>query len=103
MVPSIAFSVPDLDGTAQLQLFDNDGTTEIACLQSSVSNGKSLSSPAVPFVAAGIAGAALIVSGLSTLSAAPGSAAPSPSFVEVVGWFQSMALNGMLSVSYPPV
>jgi hypothetical protein len=103
MVPSIAFSIPDLDGTAQLQLFAKDGNTEIACLQSSVSNGKSLASPAVPFIAAGIASGALLVSGLSSLSAAPGSAAPSPSFVEVMGWFQSMALNGMLSVSYPPV
>jgi hypothetical protein len=103
MVPAIAFSIPDLDGTAQLQLFAKNGNAEIACLQSSVSNGKSLASPAVPYIAAGIAGSALIVSALSSLSAAPGSAAPSPSFVEVVGWFQSMALNGMLSVSYPPV
>jgi hypothetical protein len=103
MVPAIAFSIPDLDGTAQLQLFAKDSNSEIACLQSSVSNGKSLATPAVPFIAAGIAGGALLVSGLSSLSAAPGSAAPSPSFVEVVGWFQSVALNGMLSVSYPPV
>jgi hypothetical protein len=60
-------------------------------------------------VAVGIAGAALLATGLSALGAAAsgggsgGSGTLSPSFTETVGWFQGMAMNGMLSVSYPPV
>lgn len=27
----------------------------------------------------------------------------SPSFTETVGWFQGMAMNGMMSVNYPPI
>ncbi|KAF2402466.1 TRP-domain-containing protein [Trichodelitschia bisporula] len=105
MIPAIAFNVPDLDGMAKLELTPADGGAPVACIQSVVGNGKTMSVVAVPYVAAGIAGAALVVSGLSALAAggATGAAAPSPSFSEVVGWFQSMALNGMLSVQYPSV
>ena len=61
--------------------------------------------PAVKYVAAGVAPASLALTGLSALSAAgtPGAAAPSPTFGEVFGWFQSMALSGMMSVQYPKV
>ncbi|QDS78142.1 hypothetical protein FKW77_004675 [Venturia effusa] len=106
-IPGIAFSVPDLDGTAKLQLTNKDSGSEVACIQSVVGNGKTMSTTAVPIVAAGIAGAALLVSGLGSLasagSGAAGNAAPSPTFTEVMGWFQSMAMNGMLSVQYPAV
>lgn len=105
MVPAIAFSVPDLDGMAQLKLMAKNSSQPIACIQSSVGNGKSFTTPAVPGIAAGIAGGALIVSGLSALASGghPGATASSPTFFDVMGWFQSMALNGMLSVNYPPL
>jgi hypothetical protein len=103
MIPSIAFSVPDLDGTAKLELTPVDGGDDIACLQSAVNNGKTMKTTAVPIVAAGIAAGALAVSALGALAGAGGvgGATPSPTFGEVVGWFQSMAMNGMLSVNYP--
>lgn len=105
MIPSIAFSVPDLDGQAKLELRSLDGGQELACIQSTVSNGKSMAVPAVPYIAAGIAGAALLFSGLSALGTGvnPGVTTPSPTFGEVVGWFQSMAMNGMISVQFPSV
>jgi hypothetical protein len=105
MIPGIAFTVPDLDGIAKLELQPVDGGPDIACIQSVVGNGRTMSTKAVPIIAAGIAGAALIVSGLSSLASAgsAGSATPSPTFTEVMGWFQSMAMNGMLSVQYPAV
>src|ERR1700761_3009780 len=105
MVPAIAFTVPDLDGMAQLQLMSKNGGAEIACIQSDVGNGKSFSTPAIPAIAAGIAGGALLMSGFSALASGghPGTTASSPTFFDVMGWFQSMALNGMLSVEYPQV
>ncbi|KAI9683639.1 MAG: hypothetical protein M1829_004944 [Trizodia sp. TS-e1964] len=107
MIPAIAFQIPDLDGEARLEL-KADGK-QLACIQSTVSNGKTLSVPAVSYVAVGIAGAALALTGVSALGSAAGAGAtggtgaPSPSFGEVIGWFQSVAINGMLSVNYPPV
>jgi hypothetical protein len=61
--------------------------------------------PAVSYVAAGIAGAALVLTGVSAIASAghPGATSSSPGFMEVVGWFQSMAMNGMVSVNYPPI
>src|SRR6266700_5609150 len=79
-IPSIAFTVPDLDGQATLQLKALDSGQSLACITSAVDNGKSLSVPAVSYVAAGIAGAALLLSGISALGvgAHAGSATPSP-------------------------
>ena len=104
-IPSIAYTVPDLDGDAKMELTAKNGGQVVACVQSSVQNGKSVEVPAVSYVAAGIAAAALALSSLGAVSAAghPGSSTPSPNFGEVVGWFQGMAMNGMLSVQYPGI
>ena len=117
LVPAIAFQVPDIAAMATLQLQAKDTGARVACIQSTVSNGKTASVPAVSYVAVGVAGAALILGGVSAVGAAfaGGSAAVggssaaggvgtiSPSFTEVFGWFQGMAMNGMLSVNYPSV
>lgn len=104
-IPSIAFSVPDIDSQATMQLKAKDGGAELACITSQVSNGKSLSTTGVSYVAAGIAGAALAVGGLSALAGAGHAGAPtsSPTFGDVVFWFQGMALNGMMSADIPGV
>jgi hypothetical protein len=104
-IPSIAFAVPDLDGQARLELKSADTGDNLACITSQVSNGKSVDVPAVSYVAAGIAGAALVVTGISALAtgAHPGATHSSPGFMEVVGWFQSMAMNGMMSVEFPAI
>ncbi len=112
MVPGIAFQVPDIAAQATLQLLSLEGGEKVACIQSQVSNGKTANVPAVQYVAAGVAGAALLVTGISAVGAAlsgggaasgAGAGTISPSFTEVAGWFQGMAMNGMLSVNYPPI
>ncbi|RKU46104.1 hypothetical protein DL546_005904 [Coniochaeta pulveracea] len=118
LVPAIAFQVPDIAAMATLQLMAKDGGERVACVQSTVTNGKTAAVPAVSYVAAGVAGVALVAAGVSAVgaavaggsAAAAGSAASgggfgtiSPSFTEVFGWFQGMAMNGMLSVAYPQV
>lgn len=104
MIPAIAFNVPDLDGQAKLELKNAQGE-DMACIQSSVGNGKSLSLPAISYVAAGIAASALALSAVAGVMSAgqPGAATSSPSFGEIIGWFQGIATNGMLSVQYPSV
>lgn len=117
MVPAIAFQIPDIAATAKLQLKSLDDGKDVACIQSQVTNGKTVNIPAVSYVAAGVAGAALVVSGVSAVGAAfsgAGSAAAggssvggagtiSPSFTEVFSVFQGFAMNGMMSVNYPSV
>jgi Transient receptor potential (TRP) ion channel/ML-like domain len=109
MIPSIAFSIPDIAAQATLQLKSLDTGADVACITSQVSNGKTVSVPAVSYVAAGVAGAALLVTGFSAIGAAAsggstgGTGTASPSFGEVMGWFQGIAMNGMMSVNYPEV
>lgn len=115
-IPAIAFTIPDLDGIARLELKAKDGNNgtsgaPLACLQSSVRNGKTAEQPAVTWVTAGIAGAAAVLGSISVISTAAGlggasgggSSGPSPNVVDVVMWFQFISTNGMLSVNYPPV
>jgi hypothetical protein len=92
-----------------LQLKSLDTGADVACITSQVSNGKTVSVPAVSYVAAGVAGAALLLTGFSAIGAAAsggttgGTGTASPSFGEVMGWFQGIAMNGMMSVNYPTV
>ena len=104
-IPAIAFSIPDLDGDVRLELFHVNSTVDIACIQSTVGNGNTLNTPVVTYVAAGIAAAALALSALSAVAAGahPGASTTSPTFGEVIGWFQGLAMNGMMSVKYPQV
>ncbi|CAK4032204.1 related to DUF907 domain [Lecanosticta acicola] len=104
-IPSIAFSVPDLDGLVKLEVKSEDGTKDLACITSTVGNGHTFNMPAISYAAAGVAAAALALSAAGALASAgaPGVSTPSPTFGEVIGWFQGMATNGMLSVQYPEV
>lgn len=111
LVPAIAFQIPDISAQATLQLKSLDTGNDVACIQSEVTNGKTVSVPAVSYVAASVAGAAFVLTGVSSIVgvmsagtvAAPGAGTMAPGFVQVVGWFQGMAMNGMMSASLPPV
>jgi Transient receptor potential (TRP) ion channel len=100
-----------LDGSATLQLIGANNQT-VSCLTSEINNGKSTSSTGVTLATVGIAGAALIMTGIASLGAlgsAAGTAGPNsgsahaPNFSDVVQWFQFIAFTGMYSVDYPPV
>ena len=104
-IPSIAYTIPDLDGGAKMILKAKDGGQELACIQAGVGNGLSVEVPAVSYVAAAIAAAALAMSLVSAgmSGSHPGSSTSSPGFLEVMWWFQGISFNGMHSVNYPGV
>jgi len=108
LIPSIAFSVPDIAAQATLELKELDTQVKLACITSAVENGKTVDIPAVSYVAAGIAGAALVLTGFSAIGAAAagggstgGSGTVSPSFVDVITTMQGFAINGMSSAQLP--
>lgn len=109
-IPAIAFSVPDLALQATLELKRLDDGSNVGCVVADLSNGKSVDSVAVTYIAAGVVGGALIISAATTLVSAlsgvgnqPGEAMNnnSPGFTTIVGYFQSIATTGMVSVQYP--
>jgi hypothetical protein len=100
-----------LDGSATLQLLGADNQT-VSCLTSQIENGKSTNSKGVTLATVGIAGAALIMTGIASigsLGAAGGTPGPNsgsahaPNFADVMQWFQFISYTGMFSVDYPPV
>ncbi|KAL5118486.1 hypothetical protein ACEQ8H_003662 [Pleosporales sp. CAS-2024a] len=104
-IPAIAFSIPDIDSQATMELTAIDGGQNLACITSQVTNGQTLTTTGVQYFAAGIAGAALVLSGASAFASAgsTGATSSSPNFGDIVGWFQAMALNGMMSADVPGV
>lgn len=114
-VPAIAFQIPDIAAQAKLELTSLDDNSTIGCVQSEVTNGKTVDLPAVSYIAAGVAAGALVLGGASAISAAISGAAAgagssvggvgsiSPSFGEVFGVFHGFALNGMMSAQLPQV
>ncbi|KAI0403761.1 TRP-domain-containing protein [Xylaria palmicola] len=114
-IPAIAFQIPDIAAQAKLELTSLDDNSTIGCVQSQVTNGKSVDVPAVSYIAAGLAAGALVLGGASAISAAVSGAAAgagstvggvgtiSPTFGEVFGVFQGFALNGMMSAELPQV
>lgn len=111
-IPSIAYTVPDLDGQSKVELQSTSGPDKgknIACYTTTVTNNKEFHLAVVSWAAAAIAGAALIVSGLGAIAAliggghGTGTSTSSPTFTEVILYFQGIATTGMMSVQHPGV
>ncbi|KAI5868320.1 TRP-domain-containing protein [Durotheca rogersii] len=108
-IPGIAFQMPDIVAQATLKLKSLDDGAEVGCVRCQITNGKSAVIPTVAYIAAGVAGAALLVGGVgavgATLSggAGAGGGTISPSFTEMLGVFQGFAMNGMMTGQLPQV
>lgn len=108
-IPEIAFTIPDLEGTAKMQIFANSSQTEIGCFQAVMTNGASFSQPQA--VAPVLAVFAVTAAVASFLTAAYGVSlahmrahyAHSLSVLIVFETFQSIFLTGVLSVEWPSV
>ncbi|KAK9461113.1 uncharacterized protein V1516DRAFT_675047 [Lipomyces oligophaga] len=103
MIPSIAYSIPDLDGTAKLLLNSSDSNEEVACFQSTITNGKTTRLTKVTYVSAALSAGALALGAVSSFASTGSQGSSSPGFADFFSWTQSMAMNGMMSVVYPTV
>lgn len=103
-VPSIAYTIPDLDGKVQVIIRSVDTNASLACVEADLSNGKTVYQKGVGWATAVVAGLALltsaIVSGLGHSNTAAHVAANT---LSLFGYFQSQALFGMTAVPLPPI
>ncbi|KAL4950140.1 hypothetical protein BDW69DRAFT_172820 [Aspergillus filifer] len=103
-IPGIAYNVPDLD--ASVRIYINSTTTHesVACLEASLSNGKTVYQKGVGWTTAVIAGlgltASAITSGLGHSNTAAHVAANAMS---LFSFYQSQAMIGMTSIHMPPI
>ena len=100
-LPSIAFKIPDLEAFGQLTLTEVDTGVVKACIQATISNGRSTHQPAVEWTTAGIALAALLSAGWYSFTS-PESIVPFR-FLELIYLYQSIASSSFLSLNYPSV
>nr|POE56394.1 flavin carrier protein 2 [Quercus suber] len=103
-VPGIAYSVPDLD--AKVQVFFNVTATgkPAACVQTELSNGKTVDQKGVAWALAVISGLALVASAVTSgLGHSNTAAHVAANALALFGYFQAQAFIGMTAVSLPPV
>ncbi|KAF6822542.1 transient receptor potential Ion channel [Colletotrichum plurivorum] len=103
-VPSIAYSIPDLDATVRALVNLTDTKETVACVEADFSNGKTVDLLGVKWVTAIIIGlgfiSAAVVSGWGhALTAAHLTA----NTLSLVGYFQAQAYLGMTGVDMPPI
>lgn len=101
-IPSIAYTFPDIDAKVKVFINSTDGTP-VACVQASVSNGKTVDLVAIKWATAVIAGLALassaLMAGLGHQNAAAHVAANA---LSLCGYFQSQAVIGLIATPLPP-
>ncbi|KAK0939278.1 putative flavin carrier protein 3 [Friedmanniomyces endolithicus] len=103
-VPGIAYTVPDLD--AKVKVYFNSTTTgqSAACVEASLSNGKTVDQKAVAWALAVISGLALVASAITSgLGHSNTAAHVAANALALFGYFQAQAFIGMTAVSLPPV
>ncbi|ORX40576.1 hypothetical protein BD324DRAFT_606460 [Kockovaella imperatae] len=101
-IPALAYSVPDLEAYAQLQLIRTDNNQVAACLQATLSNGKSTRQIGVA-IGTGVFTLVALLVGLWHTGMVY---SPSPAqyrWFDILYLFQTAAASGLLSVEYPTV
>jgi len=102
-IPSIAYQIPDIDGIAKIWINDTDGTP-MGCVEAFLYNGKTVDQPVVGWVTAIIAGGALLSSAIASgLGHSNTAAHVACAAVLLFGYFQAVAIAGMVSVRLPPI
>ncbi|WVO14248.1 hypothetical protein L204_101880 [Cryptococcus depauperatus] len=99
-IPSIGFTVPNLEAYARIELIRTENNAVAACLQATLSNGKSTYQPAVVWVTAMFTLIAFLVALWHTGS----TTSPSPiqyRWFDILFVFQAAAATGLLHLNYP--
>ena len=100
-IPSIAFTVPNLEAVATVELRDLNNTV-VACVQTTLSNGKTVYQPAAKYAVLGVFLLAVVSSVLHT-SLASSLGAAQWRVVDVFTTIQHIPMSALLSLNYPQV
>lgn len=100
-IPGIAFTIPDLEGFAQLTLTEVGTGAVKACVQATLANGWSAHQKAVEWTTGGVAIAAAVVSFFVSMLVAD--ALAPVRFLDLMLQYQFIASSALLSLNYPSV
>lgn len=108
-IPSLAFTIPNFEGSVRLQIFGNSTRSEIGCFQASLTNGNTMAYPQIisPILATFV----LVAMLASFATAAHGVSIPamrthyahSLSVMVLFETFQSIFFSGALQLEFPSI
>lgn len=103
-IPGIAYSIPDLDAKVTVIINSSDTNEQLACVQATLSNGKTVDTAIVGWITAVLVGLAIVASAVAhALGHSTTSAHVASNALSLFGYYQSLALIGMMTVPFPPI
>lgn len=104
-IPGIAYQVPDIDAVVKVNVYDKNSGERLSCLQSSFTNGRSVSQTGIKWATACIAGLGLLIAALlSTFGNSNAASHVSTNAVSLFLYFQSVVVVSMQHVDrVPPI
>lgn len=104
-VPGIAYTVPDIDAVVKVDVYDKNTGENLSCLQSSFTNGKTVSQTGIKWATAVIAGLGLLIAAvLSTFGNSNAASHISTNAVSLFLYFQAVVVVSMQNVArVPPI
>lgn len=105
LIPAISFTVPDIDAVVKVDVYDKSTGEHLSCLQSSFSNGRTVSQTGIKWATAVIAGLGLVIAAvLSTFGNSNAASHVSTNAVSLFLYFQSVVVVCLQSVErVPPI
>ncbi|KAJ5550801.1 hypothetical protein N7535_001259 [Penicillium sp. DV-2018c] len=102
-IPSVAYSIPDIDALIRLRLKYKNGGQQITCLETRITNGKSVYQSGVAWALAVVTGLGLVTSMVVSLLGHSNTAVHLAfRSLAFLGFIQAQAMVGMTSVRQPP-
>lgn len=105
-IPGIAYTIPDLDGVVTVKVHYNDNpNVVVACVETSLSNGKTVQTKIASWVIAGACLIGLLTAGVVAIMGHSNTAAHVASnAVSLFTYFQAIAIISMMAVEkLPPI
>ncbi|KAF2719648.1 TRP-domain-containing protein [Polychaeton citri CBS 116435] len=103
-VPTIAYTVPDLDAKVRVYFQAADTGEALACVEAELSNLKTVYQPGVAWTVAVISGVGLAASAITSgLGHSNTAAHVAANAMALFGYMQAQALIGMTAVALPPI
>lgn len=104
-LPGIAYAVPDIDAVVKLDVYDKTTGERLSCIQSSFTNGKTVSQVGIKWATACIAGLGLLIAAvMSTFGNSNAASHISTNAMSLFLYFQSVVVVSMQNVDrVPPI
>ncbi|OBA19501.1 hypothetical protein METBIDRAFT_79519 [Metschnikowia bicuspidata var. bicuspidata NRRL YB-4993] len=102
-IPGVAYTIPDLDARVKLIMYSTDSDEALACVEATVTNGKTVQTKYAAWPIAAISGFGLITSGVvSAIGHSSTAAHIALNSMSLFVYFQALAITSMLAVAKAP-